>query len=394
MRALEGLIVIDLTRVLAGPYCTMLLGDLGADVIKIEGPGGSDETRTWGPPFKGDQSAYYLTANRNKRALTLNLKDPEARDILREMVRTADVLIQNFKTGSMEKWGLSYEDLSQLNPGLVYCSISGFGQYGPYSELPGYDYIVQAMGGMMSITGSEQSGPMKVGVAIADLATGMYCTIAILAALRERESSGKGQHLDISLLDSQISLLANVASNYLVSGQIPKRYGNEHPNIVPYQTFATRDGEMVVTVGNDRQFQKLCQLIGLPQLAENPDFQTNSARVANRERLIEILQAEFNRQTSQEWLKQLTSAGIPAGPINNMQDLFNDPHVTARDMKVEIPHPTVGSVTLVGSPLKLSRTPVEIRRHPPLPGEHADEILREYGFTEEQIRDWRARGII
>ncbi|WP_018133071.1 CaiB/BaiF CoA transferase family protein [Effusibacillus pohliae] len=394
MGALDGLKVIDLTRVLAGPYCTMILGDLGADVIKIEAPGGSDETRGWGPPFAGDQSAYYLTANRNKRAMTLNLKEAEARDILRTMVKSADVLIQNFRTGTMEKWGLGYDDLHALNPRLIYCSISGFGQSGPYKDLPGYDYVVQAMGGMMSITGSEESGPMKVGVAIADIATGLYCTIAILAALQERHRSGRGQQIDIALLDSQISLLANVASNYLVSGQIPKRYGNQHPNIVPYQTFRASDGEMVVAVGNDRQFQKLCEIIDKPELAGDPAFRSNSERLANRDRLIEMLQAEFLRKSCKEWQELCTSAGIPAGPIYNLQQLFDDPHVAARDMKIEMSHPTAGQIRLVGSPLKLSRSRVEIKRHPPLAGEHTREILREYGFADEQIDDWLARNIL
>lgn len=393
MGALEGVKVIDLTRVLAGPFCTMILGDLGADVIKVEGPGG-DETREWGPPFAGGQSAYYLTANRNKRAMTLNLKEPEGRDILRTMIRTADVVIQNFKTGTMEKWGLGYDSLRHLNPRLVYCSISGFGQYGPYKDLPGYDYIVQAMGGMMSITGSEETGPMKVGVPIADLATGLYSTIGILAALQERERSGEGQAIDISLLDSQISLLANVASNYLMSGQIPGRYGNQHPNIVPYQTFRTRDGEMVVAVGNDRQFQKLCQVLGKPELAEDLRFLTNSARLANRERLIGILQPEFVRHTGKEWQERLNAAGIPNGPINDMQQLFADPHVEEREMKLEMAHPTAGKIRLVGSPLKLSRSKVKMRRHPPLVGEHTKEILQEYGFREEEIEDWQARKIL
>ncbi|GAX88436.1 CaiB/BaiF CoA transferase family protein [Effusibacillus lacus] len=394
MGALEGLKVIDLTRVLAGPFCTMILGDLGADVIKIEGPGGSDETRGWGPPFAGDQSAYYLTANRNKRAITLNLKEPEARNILRKMVKNADVLIQNFKTGTMEKWGLGYEDVRKLNPRLIYCSITGFGQHGPYKNLPGYDYIVQAMGGMMSITGSEESGPMKVGVAIADIATGLYSAIGILAALQERTVSGKGQQIDMALLDSQISLLANVASNYLVSGQIPKRYGNQHPNIVPYQTFRASDGEMVVAVGNDRQFQKLCQLLGQPQWADDPEYSTNPARLKNRERLIPMLQREFAKKTCSEWQELLHAAGIPSGPINNMEQLFRDPHVVEREMKVEIPHPTIGTVQLVGSPLKLSRSKPEMRRHPPLAGEHTREVLKEYGYDDTEIDDFMARNII
>lgn len=394
MKALAELKVIDLTRVLAGPYCTMILGDLGADVVKIEGPGGSDETRGWGPPFTGGESAYYLSANRNKRGMTLNLKESQGREILRRMLIDADVVIQNFRTGTMEKWGLGYDSVRQLNPRIVYCSISGFGQSGPYRELPGYDYIVQAMGGMMSITGSEQSGPMKVGVAIADVATGLYCAIGILAALQERERSGEGQHIDISLLDSQISLLVNVASNYLISGDIPKRYGNQHPNIVPYQTFRARDGEMVVAVGNDRQFQNLCAIMDHPDLPEDPRFRTNAARLEHRELLIGILQAEFAKRTCKQWQEQLVAAGIPVGPIQNMEQLFNDPHVEAREMKMEIPHPTAGTIPLVGSPLKLSRTKVEVRRHPPLAGEHTEEILREYGFTVEQIKQWQARNVL
>ncbi len=393
MTALQGLKVIDLTRVLAGPYCTMILGDLGADVIKIEGPGSSsDETRQWGPPFKGDQSAYYLTANRNKRAITLNLKEPEAREILRTMIKTADVVIQNFKVGSMEKWGLSYEEFHELNPRLVYCSISGFGQYGPYKDLPGYDYIVQAMGGMMSITGDKE--PMKVGVAIADIATGLYCTIGILAALQEREQSGVGQHIDISLLDSQMSILANVASNYLMSGIIPKRYGNQHPNIVPYQTFMASDSEMVVAVGNDRQFQKFCQVLGKLEFTEDVRFQTNTARLQHRETLVVLLQEEFRKHPCKYWQEKLNKVGVPNGPINNMEQLFNDPHVTAREMKVEINHPTIDKINLVGSPLKLSRSKVEIKRHPPLVGEHTVEVLKEYGFSEQQVDDFLLRNIL
>lgn len=394
MKALAGLKVIDLTRVLAGPFCTMMLGDLGADVIKIEGPGGSDETREWGPPFIGEQSAYYLTANRNKRAMTLNLKQQAARDILCKMVETADVLIQNFKTGTMEKWGLGYEELRAINPRLVYCSISGFGQFGPYKELPGYDFIVQAMGGMMSITGSEESGPMKVGVAIADLATALYCSTAILAAIHQRERSSEGQQIDVALLDSQISLLANVASNYLVSGNLPRRYGNAHPNIIPYQPFRASDGEIAVAVGNDRQYQKLCELLAVPELADDARFRTNSDRQQNREQLIALLQAEFVKRNCKDWQQQMNEAGIPNGPINNLAQLFNDPHVEARDMVVEVPHPTAGTVKLVGSPLKLSRSKVEIKRHPPLAGEHTVEILKEYGFTEVEISDLQTNNII
>ncbi|AMA74109.1 MULTISPECIES: CaiB/BaiF CoA transferase family protein [Aneurinibacillus] len=386
--ALDGIKVIDLTRVLAGPYCTMILGDLGADVIKIEAPGGSDETRGWGPPNIGGESAYYLCTNRNKRALTLDLKNLKARDILRELLKDADVVINNFKTGTMEKWGLGYETMAELNPRLIYVSISGFGQTGPYKHVPGYDYIVQAMGGMMSITGSEETGPMKVGVAIADVATGLYAAIGILAALRERDHSGMGQMIDLALFDSQISLLVNVASNYLVSGQIPKRYGNQHPNIVPYQTFAASDMEMVVAVGNDQQFRRLCVLLGKEEWSRDPKFATNSARLVHREEICELLQEEFKKRPASEWLVRLTDVGVPNAPIYNLAQLFEDPQVQARKMKVEISHPTAGKVSMVGSPLKLSRTPVSIRRHPPLVGEHTKEILLAHGFTEEQIDEW------
>jgi crotonobetainyl-CoA:carnitine CoA-transferase CaiB-like acyl-CoA transferase len=392
--ALEGIKVIDLTRVLAGPYCTMILGDLGADVIKIEAPGGSDETRGWGPPEIGGESAYYLCANRNKRAMTLNLKNPKARDILREMIKDADVVINNFKTGTMERWGLGYDTVSELNPRLIYASISGFGQTGPYKDIPGYDYIVQAMGGMMSITGSEETGPMKVGVAIADVATGLYAAIGILAALRERDRSGTGQMIDLALFDSQISLLVNVASNYLVSGKVPKRYGNQHPNIVPYQTFAAADMKMVVAVGNDQQFRKLCALLGREEWSQDPRFSTNSMRLANRDEICGLLQEEFKRRPAAEWLSELTKAGIPNAPIYDMKQLFQDPQVEARGMKVDVPHPTAGSVPMVGSPLKLSRTPVSVRHHPPLAGEHTKEILLEYGFEEEQINQWLQDHII
>ncbi|WP_081413231.1 CaiB/BaiF CoA transferase family protein [Aneurinibacillus terranovensis] len=391
---LAGVKVIDLTRVLAGPYCTMILGDLGADVIKVEAPGGSDETREWRPPEKGGESAYYLCTNRNKRAITLNLKNPVARDILKDLVKDADVVISNFKTGTMEKWDLGYDVLSSLNPRLIYASISGFGKTGPYKDLPGYDYIVQAMGGMMSITGNEETGPMKVGVAIADIATGLYSTIGILAALHEREKSGYGQSIDLALFDSQISLLANVASNYLISGTIPKRYGNQHPNIVPYQTFAASDMDMVVAVGNDQQFSKLCALLKKEEWSTDPRFRTNSSRLAHREELCTLLQKEFTTRPAAYWQSLLNAAGIPNAPIYNMEQLFSNPQVEAREMKINVPHPTAEMVALVGSPLKFSRTPISVQRHPPLAGEHTREILKEHGFEEEQIEEWILDGII
>lgn len=394
LQALAGVKVIDLSRVLAGPFSSMMLGDLGADVIKVEAPGGSDDTRQWGPPYTGGESAYYLCTNRNKRAMTLNLKSEQAREILRKLISGADVLIQNFKTGTMEKWGMGYEELSKINPRLIYCSISGFGENGPYRGLPGYDYVIQAMGGMMSITGSEETGPMKVGVAIADLATAQNTVIAILAALYERERSDKGQKIDIALFDSQIALLANVASNYLVSDTVPKRYGNQHPNIVPYQAFAAADGEIVVAVGNDRQFRKLCELIGRTEWADDERFATNSARLANREGIVSLLAEEIKRFTMEDLRKKLAENGIPGGPIYQMQQLFADPQVAAREMLVRMPHPTAGEVPLVGSPLKLSRTPVKYDRHPPLAGEHTEEILREFGYTAEQVAHLKKDGIV
>ncbi len=392
--ALGGIKVLDLTRVLAGPYCTMILGDLGAEIIKVEAPGGSDDTRYWGPPNTGGESAYYLCANRNKRGITLDLKSAEGKEILTKLIKEADVVIENFKNGTMQKWGFDYESLKRLNPRIIHCSITGFGRTGPYQHLPGYDYIIQAMGGLMSITGSTESGPMKVGVAIADILTGLYAAIGVLAALNERKHSNLGQSVDISLFDSQISALVNVASNYLVSNIIPKRLGNLHPNIVPYQTFPTSDGEMVVAVGNDGQFSKLCTLLGIAELAMDPRFSTNPKRLENREPLIEILSEKMQQKESKEWLHLLNEAGVPAGPINNLQELFHDEQVKVREMVKEVPHPTAGSVRLVGSPLKLSRTPVEIKRHPPLAGEHTEEVLLEIGITQEQIEKMKAKQII
>ncbi|MFV8830271.1 CaiB/BaiF CoA transferase family protein [Alkalihalobacterium sp. APHAB7] len=385
MSALNGIKVLDLTRVLAGPYSTMILGDLGAEIIKVEAPGGSDDTRYWGPPFKGTESAYYLCANRNKRAITLNLKSEEGIEVLKKLIKRSDVVIENFKSGTMEKWGLGYDVMKTINKEIIHCSITGFGQNGPYKNLPGYDFIIQAMSGLMSITGSDQSGPMKVGVAISDIVTGLYANIGILAALQERTRSGEGQSIDISLFDSQISALANVASNYLISGNIPGLLGNQHPNIVPYQPFPTLDGEMVVAVGNDGQFKKLCTLLDLEAISTDDKFTTNSKRLENREELVNILTKKMKTRTSKEWLLLLNENGIPAGPIQNMEQVFNDPQVRERNMIVEMEHPTAGNVHLVGSPLKLSRTPVEIHSHPPIAGEHTDEVLAEIGYSTDRI---------
>ncbi|UTR12916.1 CoA transferase [Evansella sp. LMS18] len=392
--ALEGIRVLDLSRVLAGPYCTMILGDLGAEVIKVEGPGGSDDTRNWGPPYTGGESAYYLCANRNKRAITLNLKTDEGKEVLKKLIAKSDVVLENFKNGTMNKWGLDYEELKKINPQIVHCSITGFGRNGPYNGFPGYDFIIQAMSGLMSITGSEESGPTKVGVAISDIFTGLYSAIGIQAALLERNRSGLGQSIDISLLDSQISALANVASNYLVSGNVPERLGNEHPNIVPYQPFPTEDGQMAVAVGNDRQFGKFMEVLGLQEYAQEERFATNPQRLKNREELIQLITEQMKTKTSREWLESLQKQGIPAGPINTVKEMFEDPQVIARELVKEVAHPTAGKVKLVGSPLNLSRTPTEVTRHPPLAGEHTNEVLAEIGYTESQIEEMKIQRVI
>jgi crotonobetainyl-CoA:carnitine CoA-transferase CaiB-like acyl-CoA transferase len=353
----------------------MILGDLGAEVIKVEAPGGSDETRKWGPPFKNDVSAYYLSANRNKKSITADLKSEEGIAQIKALVKTSDVIINNFKTGTMERFGLDYDTLSSINPKIISCSITGFGETGPNKDMPGYDFIIQAMSGLMSITGDVNSGPQKVGVAITDVLTGLYACIGIQGALLERTQSGKGQKLDISLYDSAVSALVNVGSNYLMSGDIPKALGNHHANIVPYQTFETSDGEMVIAVGNDNQFRMLCTLLGKPEYAEDPKFATNPDRVKNREILVPLLQKELKKETTAYWQDQCKHHNIPCGPIQNIAEVASDPQLQARDMFIDYKHPTAGDIQMIGSPLKLSRTPVSIRQHPPDAGEHNEEIL-------------------
>lgn len=373
--ALEHIKILDLSRVLAGPYCTMILGDLGAEVIKVEAPSHGDDTRNWGPPFQENLSAYYLCANRNKKSVTIDLKSRKGIQQIKELVKEADVIIHNFKAGSMEKFGLDYEVLQSINERIVYCSITGFGETGPYKDMPGYDFIIQAMSGLMSITGTVESGPQKVGVAIVDVLTGLYATIGIQAALLERQSSGKGQKIDISLYDCATSSLINIGSNYLVSKKIPTRLGNEHANIVPYQTFITKDGEMVIAVGNDGQFTKLCQMIHQPSLATDPRFSSNPNRVKHRSELIPLLQTAFLQQTSAEWKRQCDDLQIPCGPIQQLDEVILDPQLQARNMFVSTEHPTAGNVKMIGSPLHLSRTPISIRSHPPNLGEHNEEIF-------------------
>ncbi len=379
MQPLQGIRVLDLSRVLAGPYCTMTLGDLGADVIKVEPPEG-DETRAWGPPFAGGESAYYLCVNRNKRGIVINLKTDEGKKVLRDIALRSDVLVENFRPGTLEKFGLDYETLHLLNPRLIYCSITGFGQTGSMKDKPGYDFMIQALGGLMSITGEPEGEPMKTGVAVVDLFAGQNAIIAILAALQARMLTGEGQRLDISLFDSQLGWLANVASNYLISGKLPKRHGNAHANIVPYQSFQASDGWFAIAVGNDRQFVRLCEMLGKPGLALDEKFAANSARVQNRDELIPELRSIFITRKANDWLAALEKAEIPCGPIQNFDQVFSMPNVIERGMLVKMDHPTIGDLPLVGSPLKLSDTPVEYRLPPPLMGEHTENVLRElYG---------------
>jgi crotonobetainyl-CoA:carnitine CoA-transferase CaiB-like acyl-CoA transferase len=373
--ALNNIKVLDLSRVLAGPFCTMILGDLGAEVIKVEAPGGSDETRGWGPPFQQNVSAYYLSANRNKKAITVDLKSDEGVELIKKLVRDSDVIINNFKTGTMERFGLGYDTLAGINSGIVYCSITGFGETGQSSHLPGYDFIIQAMSGLMSITGTKESGPQKSGIAITDILTGLYANIGIQAALLERVQSGKGQKLDISLYDSAVSALVNIGSNYLMSEKIPTALGNEHANIVPYQTFRTLDGEMVIAVGNDNQFKALCHVLGQPHLVADERFKTNPSRVKHKDELIPHLQTVFVTKSTAFWQEQCQKNNIPSGPIQNVSEVVQDEQLNARNMFITHDHPTAGPIKMIGSPLKLSRTPVEYKHHPPDPGEHNDEIL-------------------
>lgn len=398
-KALDGVRVLDFTRVLAGPTATMLLADLGADVIKIEAPGRGDDTRHWGPPWAGDgdkrQSAYFLSVNRNKRSLTLNLKSETGRDLARQLAAKSDVVIENFKVGGMASFGLGYDDLKLVNPRLVYCSITGYGQSGPYHQRPGYDYVVQAMSGLMSITGPSDREPHKVGVAISDVIAGLFAANAIQAALHHSVATGEGQHIDISLLDTQIAALVNIASNYLVSGQTPPRLGNLHPNIVPYQTFRAADGEFVLAVGNDRQFGFLCDLLEEPELKADPRFATNPARVENRSTLVPMLQARFGERTREAWIEALLGVGIPAGPINDIATTLTDPHVLARGMVQTVEHGGSDPLQLVGSPMKMSATPPQIRHAPPLLGEHTDTVLRDVlDLDENSIQTYHDEGII
>jgi formyl-CoA transferase len=386
--SLDGVLVADFSRVLSGPYCTMVLGDLGADVVKVERPGSGDETRGWGPPFAGGESAYYLCINRNKRSVALDLASEPGREAARRLVSGADVLVENFRPGTMERLGLGYEECRAINPRLVYASTTGFGLDGGYRDRPGYDFIIQGMGGVMSITGEADGPPEKVGVAIADITAGLFGAIAILAALRHREVTGEGQRVHTSLLASHIAWLANQASNYLVGNTEPRRMGNVHPNIVPYQVFEAADAPFVLAVANEALWARFCDAMSLGELRADPRFATNAARVSNRRALVERLSAVFAAQPRDRWIALLGAAEVPAGPINSIAEVFADPF--GASMVETVAHPTVGSLSLVRSPLELFGTPATTRRPPPLLGEHTAEVLAGLGFTEQEIASMTA----
>ena len=406
MGALSHIRVLDLSRVLAGPWCAQNLADLGAEVIKVERPKSGDDTRHWGPPFAKDpsgkdttESAYYISINRNKKSITLDISTPEGQEIVRGLVAQSDVVIENYKVGQLAKYGLDYESLKAIKLNLIYCSITGFGQPGPYQHRAGYDFILQGMGGFMSITGEADhlpgGGPQKAGVAIVDLFTGMYASSAILAAVIHRDRSGEGQYIDMALLDTQVAMLANISSNYLCSGVSPHRWGNAHPNVVPYQTFQTSDSWIIVAVGNDGQFRHFVQVGGREHLADDPRFANNPARIENRAALIPLLAEMVKEKTKAQWIFLLESAGVPCGPINNLQEVFENEQVIARGIELHVPHPRAGTMKLVASPMRLSKTPVEVRMPPPLLGEHTDEVLRsDLNLTIQEIAHLRSKGVI
>ncbi|MBD8806170.1 MULTISPECIES: CaiB/BaiF CoA transferase family protein [Pseudomonas syringae group] len=406
MGALSHIRVLDLSRVLAGPWAGQILADLGADVIKVERPVCGDDTRSWGPPFLKDEAgqntteaAYYLSANRNKQSVTIDFTRPEGQQLVRELVAKSDIVIENFKVGGLAAYGLDYASLKAVNPKLIYCSITGFGQTGPYAKRAGYDFMIQGLGGLMSLTGrpdgDEGGGPVKVGVALTDILTGLYSTTAILAALAHRDQSSVGQYIDMALLDVQVACLANQAMNYLTTGVAPKRLGNAHPNIVPYQDFPTADGDFILTVGNDSQFRKFAEVAGQSQWATDPRFLTNKLRVANRGELIPLIRQATVFKTTAQWVDELEAAGVPCGPVNDLAQVFDDPQVLARGLAIELPHALGGRVAQVASPIRLSETPVEYRRAPPLLGEHTTQVLQALlGMSGDEVAALKEAGVL
>ena len=405
-RPLSHIRVLDLTRVLAGPWAAQTLADLGAEVIKIERPGTGDDTRAWGPPWWLDregretrESAYFLSVNRGKKSVTLDLSQPEGQRIARELAAKSDVLIENYKAGTLERYGLGYEDIRAIHPGIIYCSVTGYGQDGPLASRPGYDFIFQGMGGLMSITGERDGqpggGPQKTGIAVTDVLTGLYATIAITAAIAAREKSGAGQHIDTALLDTIVAFGANQILSYWCSGNVPQRFGNSHPNIVPYEAFATSDGHIILAVGNDSQYAAFCQACGRPELADDPRFRTNPDRVKNREVLVPIVREIMRARTKRAWIDALEAAGVPCGPINNYAEVFDNEQVRHRGLRVDIPHPLLGSVPTVASPMRFSATPVDYDVPPPLLGEHTREVLSGIlGMGDAEIDALGGRGVV
>ena len=392
---LSGIRVLDLSRILAGPYCTMILGDQGAEIIKVERPGAGDDTRTWGPPFTGGESAYYLCCNRNKRSITIDLKKPRGVELVKELAKASDVLVENFTPGLMKGFGLDYDSLHQLNPRLVYASITAYGQDGPYRDRPGYDMVLSAVGGLMYITGPQGGEPCKVGVAITDVLTGVYASGAITSALLWRERSGRGQYLDISLLDCQASALANIASNYLACGKEAKRWGTAHESIIPYQVFPTKDRPIAVAVANEKLWVKFCKVVDREEWTADPRFESNPKRVENRDVILPLVREVLAQKTCDEWMDLFVEAAVPCGPVNNMESLFSDPQVLHRNMVAEVPHPTIGTLRLGGIPIKYSETPGSVRRPPPLLGQHTDELLAEVlDYPTDKIDTLRQDGVV
>lgn len=398
--ALSHIKVLDLSRILAGPWAGQLLADFGAEVIKVERPSCGDDTRSWGPPFLKDEeghsadAAYFHAANRGKQSIAIDITTAEGQALIKRLATEVDVVIENYKVGGLKKYGLDYDSLKSVNPALVYCSITGFGQDGPYAERAGYDFMIQAMGGLMSVTGEADGQPMKVGVALVDVMTGLYACNAIQAALLHRRETGVGQYIDMALLDVQVATLANQAMNYLAGGQPPARLGNAHPNIVPYEAFPTADGHIILAVGNDAQFAKFCALAGAPELATNPAFETNSLRVENRADLTPLVAELMTHESSDWWLEHLSAQGVPCGPINTLDKVFADPQVQHRKLRVDLPHAVVGSVPSVANPVKFSHTPIEYNNAPPMLGEHTDAVLIGLGLSEEDIAQLKARKVV